>query len=163
MAAEEGVRNRVSSAVDDIDATIKDIRRSIFGLTVLKESPDVRAAVAEVVDRAARSLKVRPVVRLEGPVDSLIDDTVRAHLLAVLAEALSNVSRHAEADDVTVEVVAGDTIALTVRDDGKGIGSPEVISGIQNMHDRAEMLGGRCVIESAAGAGTLVRWQVPAR
>ena len=34
-------------------------------------------------------------------------------------------------------------------------------SGLLNMHDRAERLGGSCSVTSAEGAGTSVRWQIP--
>ena len=48
------------SAVDDIDETIKDIRRSIFALSVATDSTDLRATVGELVERAAKVLGFRP-------------------------------------------------------------------------------------------------------
>src|SRR3954468_9730411 len=56
MAQQADVRNRVASAVDDIDETIKDIRRSIFALSVATGSTDLRATVTELVDRATKVL-----------------------------------------------------------------------------------------------------------
>ena len=49
MAQQADVRTRVASAVDDIDETIKDIRRSIFALSVAAGSTDLRATVTELV------------------------------------------------------------------------------------------------------------------
>ena len=57
---------------------------------------------------------------LDGPVDSAIDETVAVELLATLREALSNVSRHAAATLVDVEVVVGRDVTLRVADDGTG-------------------------------------------
>jgi signal transduction histidine kinase len=163
MAAERpDITRRVAGAVDDIDATIKDIRRSIFALSAAEESSDIRRAVGDLVDRAARSLKVRPTLRFEGPVNAVVSPTVAPHVLAVLGEALSNVVRHAEAGEVRVTLRTGDEVALVIEDDGKGIPEDAVPSGLRNIEERAEQLGGTCTVESSVGAGTTIRWAVPA-
>jgi signal transduction histidine kinase len=162
MAAERpDITRRVESAVDDIDATIKDIRRSIFALSAAEESSDIRRSVGDLVDRAARSLKVRPTLRFEGPVNAIVSPAVAPHVLAVLGEALSNVVRHAEASDVHVTLRTGDGVALVIQDDGKGIPVDAVHSGLRNIEERAERLGGSCTVESSAEAGTTIRWEVP--
>ncbi|MGZ6812390.1 MAG: GAF domain-containing protein [Nocardioidaceae bacterium] len=163
MVEKPEVAQRVAGAVDDIDATIKDIRTSIFTLTAPQESPDIRGALTEIVERAARSLKFTPTLRFVGPVGHAIDDGIAPHLLAVLAEALSNVVRHAGARNVDVVVEAADLVRLTVCDDGKGIPEDAVPNGLRNLRERAEQLGGSCVVESAEGKGTTVLWQVPSR
>jgi len=152
---------RVVDAVDDVDATIKDIRRSIFALTAPPETPDIRMAVGEVVDRAAVSLGLRPELRFEGPVHTEVSPTAVPHLLAVLGEALSNVVRHAGATQVGVLLEASDMVRLTVTDDGRGISDDAVPSGLLNMRDRAERLGGRFTTGPVEGGGTVVTWEVP--
>jgi signal transduction histidine kinase len=161
MIVKPDVSERVARAVDDIDATIKDIRRTIFALSVAHESRDIRRAVNEVVERAAEVLKFTPTLQFFGPVNAAVDDTVAPHLLAVLGEALSNVSRHAGAEKVEVVLETGDMVTLTVCDDGSGIPPDAVRSGLNNMLERAERLGGSCHVESEAGQGTTLRWQVP--
>jgi len=152
---------RVVDAVDDIDATIKDIRRSIFALTAPPETPDIRMAVGEVVDRAAASLGLRAELRFEGPVHTEVSPSAAPHLLAVLGEALSNVVRHSGASQVGVLLEASDMVRLTVTDDGRGIADDAVPSGLLNMRARAERLGGRFTTEQAEGGGTVVTWEVP--
>jgi signal transduction histidine kinase len=162
MAAEHpDVTRRVAGAVDDIDATIKDIRRSIFALSAAEESTDIRRSVGELVDRAARSLKVRPTLRFEGPVNAVVSPEVAPHVLAVLGEALSNVVRHAEASDVHVTLRTGDGLTLTIQDDGRGIPLDAVHSGLRNIEERAEQLGGTCTVQSSVGGGTTITWQIP--
>jgi signal transduction histidine kinase len=161
MIVKPEVAERVARSVDDIDATIKDIRRTIFALSAAQESRDVRRAVNEVVERAAEVLKFAPTLRYVGPVNAAVDDTVAPHLLAVLGEALSNVSRHADAEKVEVVLETGDMITLTVCDDGKGIPDGAIYSGLNNLRERADELGGTCDVESEAGRGTTLRWQVP--
>jgi len=152
---------RVVVAVDDIDATIKDIRRSIFALSAPEESPDIRIAVGEVVDRAATALGHRPVLVFEGPVQTEVSDAAAPHLVAVLGEALSNVVRHAEAKHVQVRLEVSDLVRLVVTDDGRGIPDSAVPSGLLNMRDRAERLGGRCTVQAVDGGGTAITWEVP--
>ncbi|MFC5730847.1 MULTISPECIES: GAF domain-containing protein [Nocardioides] len=155
------VAARVEQAVDDLDATIKDIRRAIFGLGSAEQSNDIQGEVTRLVERAASTLKFRPSLRFEGPVRSLISSDVTPDLLAVLAEALSNASRHAEATAVEVVLAAADLISLSVRDDGRGMGPDVVESGLANIRARAEQRGGTLTIESAPGAGTALFWSIP--
>jgi len=157
------IAERVSTAVDDLDDTIKDIRRTIFALSASPESGDVRSTVLELTERASRALKFRPQVRFTGPVSSLVGPELGAHVSAVLGEALSNVVRHAEATRADVSLEAGDEVVLTVSDDGRGIAADAPRSGLANMSERAAELGGSCTVESAAGRGTTVVWRVPTR
>jgi signal transduction histidine kinase len=157
------VARRVGTAVDDIDDTIKEIRRSIFALSGTGEPSDIRGAVTEVVTRASRSLTFGPTIRFEGQVNTAIEAHARSHLLAVLEEALSNAVRHSQASAVEVALSAGDVLTLTVADNGNGFGPDVVPSGLRNMEERATALGGTCVVESCTPGGTTVRWQIPAR
>ena len=95
------VGERLERAVDDLDATIKDIRRTIFALGGSESSSDIQSEVTRMVERAESTLKFRPRVSFEGQVRSLWARPVAPDLLAVLAEALSNVSRHAEASNAS--------------------------------------------------------------
>ena len=161
MSEHAGVRERVASAVDDIDMTIKDIRRSIFALSVSTDSADIRATVLGVVERATKVLGFAPTLQFEGPVNSTVTSRTAPHLIAVLGEALTNVARHAEASSVWVLLSAGRDVVLTVGDDGCGIDPDAGQSGLRNMRERAEDLGGSCTVESGPGAGTVVCWSVP--
>ncbi|WP_246372339.1 GAF domain-containing sensor histidine kinase [Nocardioides pelophilus] len=154
--------DRLDRAVSDIDATIKDIRRTIFALGSRAASSDIQAEVTRVVERAAATMKVRPSLSLEGPVRTLVSPELAPDLLAVLSEALANAGRHARATSVQVRLRAGEEIVLTVSDDGRGIPQAGVHeSGLANMKWRAEQRGGTLTIESSPDAGTTVRWAVP--
>lgn len=161
MVEKPEVAARLEQAVDDLDATIKDIRRAIFGLSSLETAGDVQAEVTRLVERAASTLKFRPSLRFEGPVRTLVSGDLAPDLLAVLAEGLSNASRHAEASAVEVVLEAGERIVLTVRDNGRGMEASVVESGLANIRTRAEKRGGRLVVESAPGKGTSLSWEVP--
>ena len=92
-----------------------------------------------------------------------VTDEVTAEVAAVVREALSNVARHAHARRVEVSLMhSADRLQLVVSDDGDGIpASHRLGSGLLNMHDRAQRLGGTCKVSSGDGSGTVVRWNVP--
>lgn len=161
MSQQPDVQERVSGAVDDIDETIKDIRRSIFALSAVHQSADIRSAVTEMVERSRKVLGFTPVLRFEGPVNTAVTSHTAPHLLAVLGEALSNVAKHAGAAQTVVTLTAGRDVVLTVHDDGRGLDPEATQSGLRNMRERAEDLGGGFSVESASGAGTVVTWSVP--
>jgi signal transduction histidine kinase len=155
------VTARLSQAVDDLDDTIKDIRRTIFALGSLGETEDIQAEVTRLVDRAAGTLKFRPALKFEGPVRSLVSSDVAPDLLAVLGEALSNASRHAGASQVDVLLAAGDQITLTIADDGRGFPDQVVEGGLGNMRERAHKHGGEMTVASTRSVGTTITWVVP--
>ncbi len=159
------VADRLEQAVDDIDVTVKQIRSTIFQLqSDAGPGRSVRAAVLEVIEEVAPLLDQAPRVRFEGPLDTVVGAQVAEHLLAVVREALTNVAKHARAKDVEVEL-AGDAhqVRLRVADDGVGVDrQPGSGFGLDNLSERASVLGGRCSIGSRGdGAGTVVLWEVP--
>ncbi|QIX26721.1 GAF domain-containing protein [Nocardioides sp. JQ2195] len=157
----DDVATRLSTAVDDLDGTIKDIRRTIFALGAMDESTDIQAEVVRMVERSSDTLGFRPSLVLEGPVRTRIGARVAPDLLAVLGEALSNAARHAAASAVEVRLAVGDEIRLRVADNGRGLPEGVAESGLLNMRQRAERLGGRCVVTAPPEGGTVLEWTVP--
>ncbi|MFD7432155.1 GAF domain-containing protein [Streptomyces sp. NPDC059818] len=158
---------RVHRAVDDLDATVKIIRSTIFGLRARDIGPGgqgLRARVVDTVERAVATLGCTPALRMEGLLDTEVPSDLVDSLLAVLGEALSNVTRHAEARTVEVVVAATRTdLTLTVVDDGVGIADGAVRSGLANLDERARRCGGTFVVAPRVPCGTRLEWQVPIR
>lgn len=161
LAENPKLRARLDKAVDDIDDTIRDLRRAVFELGAPEHSGDIQSQVTDVVNRAAESLKFRPALTFTGPVRLRSTPEVTQDVVAVLGEALSNTVRHAHASEVEVTLSAGADLVLRVRDDGVGVPADVVESGLANMRHRAELRGGRCLVESAQPKGTVVEWSVP--
>ena len=86
-------------------------------------------------------------------------------LARVIREALTNARRHSGARSVDVALLTeGDELVAEVSDDGRGSGpGAESGMGSRSMRERARRLGGELAVESAPGAGTLVRALVPMR
>jgi signal transduction histidine kinase len=163
---ESDTGRRLSSAVDALDETIKEIRAAIFSLhsRPAENQPGLRARILEVVDEAASALGFAPSLRMSGRLDDaeLLAD-VREHLLGALREALSNAARHAAASRVEVAVEAGSELVLVVRDNGTGMKESGRRSGLANLAERAELLGGTMRAGPAEGGGTELEWRVPLR
>ena len=73
----------------------------------------------------------------------------------VIAEALTNVAKYAQADAATVALSVGDDrVRLEIRDDGIGGADSEVGGGVAGLCDRVEALDGALTVESPPGGGT---------
>jgi signal transduction histidine kinase len=159
--AGEDVRDRLSSAVEDLDVTIRDIRSTIFELQHA-HSGSLRADVRGVVKEYVPTLGFTPMVRTTGPLDTAVPRALADQLLAVLREALSNVARHAGADAAVVEVDAGaDELALRVTDNGTGLPEERDESGLRNVRRRATEHGGAARLLPEEPHGTRLEWVVP--
>jgi signal transduction histidine kinase len=160
----EPAAQRVRRAVDDLDATIKEIRTTIFAL----QSPapasgeGLRSAVLQAVRSAGATLGFEPHVEFLGAVDSPVPAAVGEQLLAVLRESLSNTARHASAGRVDVAIrAAADRVELVVRDDGRGLAPGGRRSGLANLARRAHDLHGTFSAEPHPDGGSVVTWRVP--
>ena len=157
----------VRGAVDSLDKTIRDIRGTIFELQQHAGGRSLRADLRALVREYAPLLGFEPLVRTSGPVDSVVPQATRDHLLPVLREALSNLARHAGAARAEVDLcVADGAVCLTVADDGIGIGiggGGEVPgeSGLRNARRRAAALGGELSVTRRSPKGTSFVWRVP--
>ena len=153
---------RVSSAVDALDETIKEIRSAIFSLhsRPAADEADLRSQILDVVDGAVGPLGFSPALRMPGGLDQVPAEAAK-HLIGALREALSNAARHANASKVEVTVEAGSELVLLVRDNGTGIKETGRRSGLANLADRAALLGGTMRAGPAQGGGTELEWRVP--
>jgi signal transduction histidine kinase len=169
MITRPEVASRITNAVDAMDETIKEIRATIFQLQTPEAvtGPGLRGEILALVDEMTDMLGFAPSLRLGAGLGGDIRPEVAEQALAALREALSNAARHAHASQVDVTVDAGSDGMLTVQvtDDGTGIPAEGRRSGLRNLADRAEKLGGELRLEpadpDASKPGTRLEWRVP--
>jgi signal transduction histidine kinase len=99
-------------------------------------------------------------------VDLAIDSERATALFRILQEALTNVSQHANATQVSIRLAEEDGIlALAIRDNGRGISAEQLSAinslGILGMRERSLLLGGELTVSSAATSGTTVTVRIP--
>jgi PAS domain S-box-containing protein len=156
------VAERIGSTIVELDDTIRELRAAIFRLGQHDERRTLSAQITELVHDRARHLGFEPTLRLAGDIDTL-PDFIADQLVATLTEGLSNVVRHANATcaDVHIDRV-GDTLSMTISDDGVGIpNEPKRSGGLSNMMWRAAELGGSCSVGPNQPSGTRLLWHVP--
>jgi signal transduction histidine kinase len=101
-------------------------------------------------------------VELDVGVDRRLPDSVEVAAYCVVAEALTNAAKHAQASEVTVRVEAkGAHLRLLIRDDGLGGADTAKGSGLTGLVDRVEALGGKITISSRPGNGTSLHAAIP--
>nr|WP_167218602.1 GAF domain-containing sensor histidine kinase [Kribbella shirazensis] len=155
-------QKRLTQAVEDIDTTIRDLRAAIFGLQQAPGSSTLRGDIQALVDEYAEALGFRPRFIVTGPIDTGVPAAARPQILATVRESLSNIVRHANASQATVEVSVGGGLVVTrIADDGVGIGPSTRRSGLRNLTERAQALGGTVQITSNEPRGTVVELQAP--
>ena len=114
----------------------------------------LRAAIGSVVSRLDLP------VRVDVP-DQRFPPEVEASAYFTVAEALTNVLKHAEATSAEVTASATDVaLRIEVRDDGIG-GADSAGAGLLGLQDRAAALGGGLTIQSPAGGGTVLAATLP--
>jgi signal transduction histidine kinase len=165
LAEKAEVVDRIESAVDELDRTIRRIRTTIFELGPAQlGGRSLRREVLDVIAESARALGFAPEVRFDGPVDTMAEERVVSHATAVVRELLANVARHAQASFAALTVTAGSgALTVEVVDDGRGAGEVGLGGrGIANLRARADALGGTFELASGpGGSGTAARWSVP--
>lgn len=153
---------RVTESVDELQAVIGDIRRTVFDL----QHPQARRRsfserVQDAFGRLTGDDNEGTTLRMAGTMTA-VSDELAAHAEAVISEALGNAVRHSRAASIAVEVTVTDELLIEVTDDGSGT-RPDHQSrcGMDAITRRARDLGGDCAITSPPGGGTRVRWSAP--
>jgi signal transduction histidine kinase len=163
--ADAEVVQRLEGAVEDVDHAIRDLRNYIFGLRPgILADRQLDQALTEMASEFDARTGILTVVALDGEAASVLASRA-GDVVQLAREALSNVSRHAEATTCRVSLLRGDGgLVLEIDDDGRGFDIETTTwgMGLRNLRERAESLGGMLQVESTPGEGTTVRATLPA-
>jgi signal transduction histidine kinase len=146
--------DRVDHAVAGLDTAISQIRTAIFALSSSEtERQDTfRHRVIDVVNEVAAGLPRTPHVAFSGPVDLAVTGGLADDAIAVIRESLTNVVKHAAADQASVTIAVTDgLVEITIVDDGLGAKPSTRRSGLANLEARARAHGGKFTFESEPG------------
>jgi PAS domain S-box-containing protein len=133
-------------------AELRELAHGILPLVLTRGG--LPAAIRLLVSRLDLAVRV-------DVADARFPAEIEASAYFIIAEALTNVVKHARAEHVNVTVArAGAALLLEIRDDGIG-GAARSGHGLVGMSDRVTALGGSLEIESPAGGGTRVTVSLP--
>jgi signal transduction histidine kinase len=146
----DGLSDRLSSALAELRELARGIHPSI--LTDRGLGP----AIASLAERAP------VIVHSDVAVDERLPAPVEAAAYFLVAEALTNVAKYAQASEVTIGVRRENgAVLVDVADDGVGGADIAGGSGLRGLHDRVAAVDGELTIESPPGAGTRLRAWIP--
>jgi len=153
----DAARRDLAEARDQLDHALSELRELARGIhpAVLTDR-GLKPAVDALVTRAPVPMEVAdiPEVRLPEPVE--------AAAYYLIAEAVTNVAKYAQATHVAVSVRRDDgRLVVQITDDGIGGADPSGGSGLRGLADRVEALHGRLRIDSPRGRGTHLRAEIP--
>ena len=174
-AVREFLENDPASAIPLLDqmmaqnqSTVEEVRRLVYGLRppALDELglvTAIRDYVAGMDGKSALQIQIAEPSEELPPLSAAVE--VAAY--RIVMEALTNVIRHAQARHCTIRFSAEQNgskgfLRIEIQDDGIGLPDTRRAGiGTRSMHERAEELGGTCVIESVVSKGTRVHAQLP--
>jgi signal transduction histidine kinase len=147
----------LDGAAADLEAAIRDLRELARGIHPAVLSDRGLGPALE-----ALASRIPLPVELAALPDGRLPEPIEAAAYFVVAEAITNVARYADATHAEVEVSRdGDRVVVRVADDGVGGADPSAGSGLRGLADRVAALDGRLEVSSPPGGGTTVRAVLP--
>jgi signal transduction histidine kinase len=151
------LREQISDIVGGLAGVSQDLQEISRGIhPAILSKGGLGPALKSVARRSAVP------VELDVTVDRRLPESAEVAAYYVVAEALTNAAKHAQASEVFVCVRAeGANLRLSIRDDGIGGADCHKGSGLIGLTDRVEALGGYMQISSPAGRGTTLLADIP--
>jgi signal transduction histidine kinase len=150
-------RQELAAAATMVVEAMDDVRTISRGIHPAIVSEGGLAPALEALSRAS------PLgMELDLDVETRLPPSVEVAAYYVVAEALTNAAKHAQASVVRLSAVVHDgRLCLTVSDDGTGGADPSRGSGLIGLTDRVEALGGTMAIVSPRHSGTTIEVELP--
>ncbi|MCW2859356.1 MAG: histidine kinase [Actinoallomurus sp.] len=153
----EEVRDLLSHSTQVLDEALEDLRGIARGLHPALLS---RRGLEPALEALVRCSTIP--VELNMGADGQLPERFEVTAYHVVSEALTNAAEHSDASVVHVDLTVKDaTLRLSIRDDGMGGADPDRGSGLLNITDRVEALGGSLEIRSRVGSGTSLLADIP--
>jgi signal transduction histidine kinase len=165
------MRNKEESALSTKADEIKRLLEESIGVVrnmalLLRPSMLDDLGLVPALQWQAREVSKRNGIWVKVVAEQVSDELTEDHktcIYRIVQEALHNIVKHANARNVTITVAQEpDQLLLSIQDDGRGFNPPQERGmGLIGMEERVSALGGRLVVESAVGQGTLLRVALP--
>ncbi|HLA07286.1 MAG TPA: sensor histidine kinase [Anaerolineales bacterium] len=152
----------VGNAMVQARATLADARRAIDDLRQTSLD-DLDSALRLEISRFTNATGI-PIL-FHSDQTPLLPDPVKEIVLRAVAEALTNVANHAQAQNVAVDIRMKDkNLSVTIQDDGRGFDASAIPSGhygLLGIRERVRLVNGEFEIQSENGKGTILKIEIP--
>ena len=142
-------------------STLAEIRRIVYALR--PPALDDLGLLSAVQEQARKFSSNDLSIVVETPESlPILPAAVEVATYRIIQEALTNVTRHAQAQTCKVSLSVNGHVDITVEDDGIGIRAPHQSGvGLKSIYERVDELGGSCQIESNPEMGTRIKVSLP--
>ena len=152
----------INNTMDQARDTLADARRAIDDLRQ-PSLDDLDSALRREVDRFTEATSIP--IHFHADQTPPLPDAVTETLIRAVAEALTNIANHAQAQSVEVNIRMKDkSLLVTIQDDGRGFDAGSIPSGhygILGIKERLRLVNGSFEVQSENGKGTTLKIQVP--
>ena len=145
--------------------TLEEVRRLSLDLRPMAlDDLGLAPAIRWYIQQFSESNNIDVKLNVVGSINRLPAD-FEIILYRAVQEGLTNIVRHAQAQHATINLErSGNTVWLTIADDGRGIQSGSNRNngmGLEGMRERVMLVGGKLRLDSAPGAGTQIMIELP--
>jgi hypothetical protein len=170
ITAGKDERERIDDMKNLLDSVMKEAREISYNLmpSVLEDF-GLAPALQLLSEQFSNRTNVKVQFQAHG-INDRLDPNLEIGMYRIAQESLNNVSKHAEATEVNLQIIRSSTgIRLVIEDNGKGLTTqPGLIRatgkggmGLPGMRERASSFGGAFTIDSTPNNGTLIAVEVP--
>jgi signal transduction histidine kinase len=164
---EEAARRALEECTQDINAALRDLRRSITeSASLLRSIRSLDKSITLLLRQLAQPGRTEFTLDASVALDPLFSADQSAELFAVVSEACINIIRHADAKKASIAITGGPDgkVRIRIQDDGCGFDPSKGGAGLglAGMRRRIARLGGEARVESERGKGTVLVMELPA-
>ncbi|GAB4022489.1 hypothetical protein GCM10028773_35520 [Spirosoma koreense] len=166
-SSHQGAVHRMIQTIENTIQAVRQLAKTLDSSTVRRFG--LRESLALELERIGQTGRYQTQLNLVGQPYSLSDEA-EIILFRMAQESLNNALKHARAHTLTVTTTyASEAFTLLIADDGRGFDLTEATnrplekggSGVNNLFQRAKLLGGTCTIDTQPGSGTRIEIELP--
>ncbi|MEO8406200.1 MAG: PAS domain S-box protein, partial [Chitinophagaceae bacterium] len=159
----EELKEIIKYPLELIDSSILEIRVLTSGYVAPLKHVNLKELIQTLLDKVKDNSAMQTRFSYDTG-DYILNEELKLNLYRILQEQINNITKHAEAKNISVTLMAdGNFIQLIIADDGKGF-DPDTKRkgiGISNMINRIESFNGEMKIESSPGNGCRTYIRIP--
>ena len=165
------LRNECEALLNYLDNTIENVRRLSWDLSPSAlEQFGLATAIRNLLENFSKHYNIQWEPSQIESIDNLFPPVSQINIYRIFQESLTNISRHAQATDILIDIEKQDGyVTYVIKDNGRGFDPQAVVDsekgqrgiGLATMYQRTRIAGGRLEIKSSPGAGTQLTLTIP--